>query len=106
MGLYFGHGINPQLTPETLDYSKAREWFEKAAAQDYPTSQAQLCIMYSKGNGVPVDNELAYFWCSISKWGEPVAGIRQSSREALDDAARQRVETRIASWLQTHRANP
>jgi hypothetical protein len=105
MGLYFRYGINVQLRPAAPDYATAREWFEKAAAQDYPTSQAELCEIYSKGIGLAPDHELAYFWCSVSRLGERTTNFKQISRDALDQESRQRVEDRVTTWIGSHRQN-
>ena len=42
---YFGQGV-------AVDYKLARQWIEKAAAQDQPHAVSQLGSMYFKGGGV------------------------------------------------------
>ena len=35
-----------------MDYTQARAWFEKAAAQDHPNAVGQLGVIYMRGEGV------------------------------------------------------
>src|SRR5262245_19935826 len=80
MGNYFRYGINDSLRPASLDYDRAREWYEKAAAQDFRPSQVELCEIYSKGLGVAPDHhEVAYFWCALSESTERATKLRQLS---------------------------
>ena len=44
------------------DYAKAKEWFEKAAAQGHAKAQANLGDMYYSGRGVPQDYAKAKEW--------------------------------------------
>jgi TPR repeat protein len=37
------------------DYTKARQWFEKAAAQGSVAAQNNLGVLYASGQGVPQD---------------------------------------------------
>src|SRR5262245_26944412 len=105
MGYYFRYGINDSLKPASLDYGRAREWFETAAAQAFPPSQEELCEIYSKGLGVTPDHEVGYFWCSLSGSTERATRLRQLSHDALDKESQQRVERRVAAWIETHRQN-
>jgi TPR repeat protein len=102
MGYYFSYGINNSLRPPSPDYARAREWFEKAAAQDFPSSHIELCEIYSKGLGVAADHEAAYFWCSLSESTDRAVKFRELSRAALDEEGRQRVENRVATWIGAH----
>ncbi len=52
---YMGQGV-------PRDYTKAREWFEKAAAQGYAMSQTALGMLYEKGRGLPQDYAMARQW--------------------------------------------
>ncbi len=55
-GLYvLGEGV-PQ------DYTKARQWFEKAAAQGHAEAQYNLGKLYANGKGVPQDYAKARQW--------------------------------------------
>ena len=44
------------------DYSKAREWWEKAAAQGNAGAQSNLGVMYEYGQGVAQNNAKAREW--------------------------------------------
>ena len=44
------------------DYSKAREWFEKAAAKDNASAMNSLGVLYSNGDGVAKDYGKAREW--------------------------------------------
>lgn len=44
------------------DYVKAREWYEKAAAQGYAAAQNDLGTLYATGAGVPKDYVKAREW--------------------------------------------
>ena len=52
---YLGLGID-------RDYSKAKQWFEKAAVNGYPDAQYNLGQMYENGQGVEQDFLTAYMW--------------------------------------------
>jgi TPR repeat protein len=102
MGYYYAGSIKDQ--PPQVDFTIARDWFEKAAAQDFPTSQFELCEMYHRGEGVQQDLETAYFWCSLSEKAFDVAARRKRSLgETLDEEARHRVEHRLTVWKESHR---
>jgi len=103
MGYYFSYGINDRMKPARPDYSRAREWYEKAAEQDFRSSQVELCEIYYRGLGVLSDPEAAYFWCSLSEPLERAETFKQLSRDALDNDTRQRVERRVIEWTGSHR---
>ena len=44
------------------DYLKAKEWWEKAAAQGYLDAQFNLGVMYDNGFGVKQDKKVAKKW--------------------------------------------
>jgi hypothetical protein len=46
----------------TEDYGKAREWFERAAAQGNINAQNALGDIYKNGLGVTKDTEQARIW--------------------------------------------
>jgi TPR repeat protein len=52
---YNGRGV-------PMDYTKAREWFEKAAAQGDADAQYNLGVLYDFGKGVPRDYAKARQW--------------------------------------------
>lgn len=52
---YYGRGVRQ-------DYVKAREWFEKAAAQGYADAQYILGVMYANGEGVRQNKTTAKEW--------------------------------------------
>jgi len=54
--LYYNGGSVP------MDYTKAREWFEKAAAQGDAGAQYNLGVLYDFGKGVPQNYEKARQW--------------------------------------------
>ncbi|RPH75883.1 MAG: sel1 repeat family protein, partial [Nitrospiraceae bacterium] len=47
-------------------YAKARQWYEKAAAQGDAKAQLYLGMQYSFGQGGPVDLVQAYMWYSLA----------------------------------------
>lgn len=49
---YYNIGV---ISRDKKDYEKARMWFEKAAATDYPEAYGNLGNLYLQGNGVAVD---------------------------------------------------
>jgi uncharacterized protein len=57
LGVFYQNGIGvPQ------DYAKAREWYEKAAANDYAAAMSNLGALYEHGQGVPQDYAKAREW--------------------------------------------
>jgi TPR repeat protein len=47
------------------DYTKASEWFRKAAEKHIPQAQYKLGTLYFNGQGVPRDFERAYAWYRV-----------------------------------------
>ena len=47
----------------TLDYSKAKYWYEKAASEGYVEAQLALALLYYDGKGVAKDINKAKYWC-------------------------------------------
>jgi TPR repeat protein len=62
-----GQGVN-------RNYTKAAEWYGRAARQGNPVAQTQLGNMYRLGRGVPQNYVLAYMWFELAK--------RQGSKQA------------------------
>ena len=56
---YFGRAV-------PRDYTKAREWFEKAAAQGHADAQYNLGALYEFGHGVKQDSLRAYLWYNVA----------------------------------------
>jgi TPR repeat protein len=56
------------------NYTKAAEWYGRAARQGNPVAQTQLGNMYRLGRGVPQNYVLAYMWLELAK--------RQGSKQA------------------------
>jgi uncharacterized protein len=57
------------------NYSRAHEWFHKAALQGLSKAQYNLGLMFERGLGVPKDQEEAQRWLKLSKvaaQGQPV----------------------------------
>lgn len=44
------------------DYSKAFEWYQKAALRGHPLAQCQLGLLYREGHGIPKDEKQAFEW--------------------------------------------
>ena len=55
-----GQGVNQ-------NYSKAAEWYGRAARQGNPVAQTQLGNMYRLGRGVPQNYVLAYMWLDLAE---------------------------------------
>ena len=71
---YHGQGV-------TQDYIKAREWFEKAAAQGLAAAQYNLGLMYHAGRGVARD------YAKAREWFEKAAAQTEDAENA--EATRQ-----------------
>jgi uncharacterized protein len=48
------------------NYTRARQWYEKAAAQGHASAQINLGVMYADGRSVPQDYVRAYMWWSLA----------------------------------------
>lgn len=69
MGVLYDEGYGVEQ-----DYAKAREWYEKAAAQDYAKAEHNLGILYQEGHGVPQSDQKAAEWFRrAAEHGEPAA---------------------------------
>lgn len=51
----------------TRNYSKAAEWYGRAARQGNPEAQTQLGNMHRIGRGVPQNYVLAYMWFELAE---------------------------------------
>lgn len=56
---YQGNGV-------PVDYKKARQWYEKAAAQGHPHAQLGLGTLYANGHGVSKNHTKAKEWFAKS----------------------------------------
>lgn len=54
------------LYEKVQDYSKALEWYQKAAAQNNPQAMGNLGRLYSLGLGVPKDESMGLAWMQKS----------------------------------------
>jgi hypothetical protein len=73
----------------TRNYTKAAEWYGRAARQGNPVAQTQLGNMYRLGRGVPQNYVIAYMWFELAK--------RQGSKQA---AALMTTVTKKMTWQQ------
>ena len=48
------------------NYTKARQWYEKAAAQGSSPAEYNLGVLYDEGHGMPQDYVRAYMWYSLA----------------------------------------
>ena len=48
------------------DYAEAVKWYRLAAAQGFAPAQANLGVMYAKGQGVPMDDVRAHMWFNLA----------------------------------------
>ena len=68
LGVYIENGIISRNNPGYIflkqyqDSQKAKEWLEKAAAQNVAHAQHELGVMYSKGEGIKQDKKVAKEW--------------------------------------------
>jgi len=73
------------------DYSKAVEWYKKAAIQNDSKAQFLLGVKYVNGHGVMVDEKLAYAWFAIAfnNGYEPAANPLKVLNQTLTLTVRQ-----------------
>ena len=96
MGVLYDEGYGVEQ-----DYAKARQWYEKAAAQNYAKAEHNLGIMYQSGHGVEKSSAKAAEWFKrAAEHGEPAAqnnlavlyvrgqGVKQDLGEAAKWAAK------------------
>jgi TPR repeat protein len=48
------------------DYAEAANWYRKAAQRGCVEAQCNLALLYCAGDGVPLDQVMAYTWLSIA----------------------------------------
>ena len=69
------------------DYSKAREWYEKAAKQGNADAQFNLGFLYDEGQGVEQSDSDAMRW-----YGRAAAQGHEQAKEGCDAVLRKRRE--------------
>lgn len=91
------------------DHAEALRWFHKAAEQGVARAQSSLVDLYVGGEGVPLDDVLAYMWASIVTASWPPGETRDRFAEGLDKLAARMTPDQIAEaqrrareWLATH----
>ena len=108
MGLsyYTGQGV-------PRDYSRAAEWFRRAAEKDNPMAQYLLGTMYVVGKGVPQDFSEAYFWVDVAAVGKLDATNAAAAAKSRDDTASlltpadlSREQERARKWFEDHQTKP
>jgi TPR repeat protein len=52
--------------PFKQDHKEALKWYRKAADQNHPTAQLNMALMYSKGQGAPVNPTQAHMWAALA----------------------------------------
>ena len=65
--MYYSEGVNKFIARE-LNFTKAREWYQKVANQGYAPAQCALGIMYRNGEGVDQDFTKARKWFAMAAW--------------------------------------
>jgi len=89
------------------DMEQAAAWYLKAADQGDVTAQGTLAVLYSMGQGVPHDDEEAYFWFDIAASvkgpnQEKYAANRQMIGERITADVLADVQDRVAAWKAAH----
>jgi uncharacterized protein len=77
------------------DYTKARQWYEKAAGQGDAQSQVNLGWLYFYGQGVPQDEVRAYMWYSLAA-DHSTGDLQKSATNSRDVIARRMTPGQIA----------
>ena len=80
------------------DYTEARQWWEKAAAQGSASARSDLALLYANGLGGSQDLVQAYMWYSLAAGNgyEIATGYR-------NDLAKQMTPAQIAEAQQLAR---
>ena len=76
---YYGRGV-------LRDYTKAREWFEKAAAQGDADAQYNLGALYEFGHGVKQDSVRAFMWYNVAaslSTNDPQKDVAAENRDEI-----------------------
>jgi S1-C subfamily serine protease len=80
--------------------SESISWFQKSAAQGYAIAQYYLGLLYSKGDGVPRNEEMAYFWLLLasSSGNRSAISAREVVEEKLSNQQRAMVQANARKW--------
>lgn len=78
---------------------KARQWYEKAAAQGDAGAQFQLGGLYLGGNGVPKDNVWMYMWWSLAS-DHSTGDLSKLATDNREKVARRMTPAQIAKAQQ------
>ena len=83
-----------------LDYTKARQWYEKAAAQGDAKAQLYLGLQSSFGQGGPMDVVDAYMWYSLAAGNGNVhaPGYRADLSRQMTPAQVTEAQKRAREW--------
>jgi hypothetical protein len=89
----------------SLDLAEARRWLQRAADQGEPASQADLSLMYYRGDGMPPDNLQACFWSRLAlkrlenaDYRQHTLGVQQASCKTLTPENLEKVDQRLNDW--------
>lgn len=83
-----------------LDYTKARQWYEKAALQGDAKAQLYLGLQSSFGQGVPTNVVDAYMWYSLAAGNGNVhaPGYRADLSRQMTPAQITEAQKRAREW--------
>ncbi len=78
------------------DYVEAVKWYRLAAWQGHAGAQNNLGVMYSQGQGVPLDDVLSYMWFNLAASRFPPGKDRDKALKGLDLVATLMTSAQIA----------
>ena len=103
MGLKFANGEGA-----AQDYTKAAEWYRKAADQRHALAQFNLGIMYAQGQGIAADDAQSLIWFGrAAQQGDAGAQFnlgRSCHRASFRAASKEATESRIEAHKWYHLA--
>ena len=82
------------------DYVKARQWWEKAAAQGSASAQNDLGLVYANGLGGPQDLVQAHMWYGLAAGNgyEIATEYRNDLAKQMPPAQITEAQTRAREW--------
>lgn len=82
------------------NFSKAADWYERAANQGNPKGQNKLGYLYLRGLGVTQNYSEAYFWITLSSGplDKNTTAIREEIKKALPPEKLSEQQKRITEW--------
>jgi TPR repeat protein len=82
------------------DYREAVHWYRAAAEQGLWMAQFNLALMYAKGEGLPKDDQTAYFWLLLASVQGNQAAIasRDLIERRLTASERARAQAAAREW--------